>query len=533
MGPEAQTIPQLIAQRRREDADVQAVVSDDRVITYAELDVDSRAIAARLVAAGATKAARVGLMMPNGIGWATVALAVMRTGATLVPLSTLLRPPELLAQIGTAAVTELFMVPSFRDRDYLQDLEAIAPGVRALGSDAPRNRTLPSLRHVWTMDDLPVSAASDGLVDAMEQKVRPADDMAIMFTSGSRGVPKGVIHTHGNALRATRAGLDSRCVRKGSRLYIPMPFFWMGGFGGGLLSALAAGATLLTETIPEPARTIRFLERERVTLFRGWPDQAARIAAHPSFPDADLSSLSPGSLDAVLPRAQRPEPGARATLFGMTESFGPYCGARLDVDLPASEHGSCGRAFSGVEVRITDLEGGSAVEPGMTGQIELRGPNLMSGICGRARPDVFSVEGFYQTGDLGTLDAEGYLRYEGRLDDMLKVRGATVYPIEVEAGVRAIPGVERVYVTNVVDDDGRECVAAAVVGAACPDLASLIREARDRLSSFKVPTVWLVMRHLDEVPMSPTGKVDKVALQDLLRTRGVSARSLQEGRGRA
>ena len=87
----------------------------------------------------------------------------------------------------------------------------------------------------------------------MEERVRPADDLAILFTSGSRGAPKGVIHTHGNALRATAAGLDARRIGPGERLYIPMPFFWVGGFGGGLLSVLVAGATLLTEAVPEAA----------------------------------------------------------------------------------------------------------------------------------------------------------------------------------------------------------------------------------------------------------------------------------------
>ena len=109
-----------------------------------------------------------------------------------------------------------------------------------------------------------------------------------------------------------------------------MPFFWTGGLASGLLSALVAGATLLTEAVPEPERTLDLLERERATLFRGWPDQAARLASHPRFATADLSSLGPGSLAAVLPPAARPRPGARANLFGMTETFGPYCGARLD-----------------------------------------------------------------------------------------------------------------------------------------------------------------------------------------------------------
>ena len=258
-------------------------------------------LAARLVAAGIGKGDRVGLLMPNGIDWAVTALAIMRLGAVLVPLSTLLRPPELLAQLRTASVTDLIVAPAFRGRSYLEELESIIPACRR--SDATPAASLPC-RHFATCGsttEIPTTTAPDGVVTAMEERVRPADDLAIMFTSGSRATPKGVIHTHGGAIRATAAGLDARRIGPGERLYIPMPFFWVGGFGGGLLSVLVAGATLLTEAVPEPARTLRFLERERVTLFRGWPDQAARIAADRAFATADLSSLRPGSLDAVLP----------------------------------------------------------------------------------------------------------------------------------------------------------------------------------------------------------------------------------------
>jgi acyl-CoA synthetase (AMP-forming)/AMP-acid ligase II len=515
---EAESIPALLALRREENGDMRALVTPERSLTYRDLDDTSAGLAARLAADGVVKGDRVGLLAPNGVAWVVHAMAVVRIGAVLVPLSTLLRPPELLAQLTTASVSHLIVVPEFRGRRYVDDLETAAPTLSETIRSGVRHRSAPSLRRLWIFDDLPTGSVRPEMVRALESRVRPADDLAVLFTSGSRGAPKGVIHTHGAALRATAANLKDRCIRPGERLYIPMPFFWTGGFGGGLLSALVAGATLLTETEPEPSRTLELLERERATLFRGWPDQAARIAAHPSFAATDLSSLADASLPAVLPPVRRPAPGARANLFGMTETFGPYCGERLDTDLAPDKRGSCGRPFAGVEVRVVDPGSGHELPPGEQGEIWLRGPNLLRGICGRLRSSVFTRDGSYRTGDLGCLDADGYLFYAGRLDDMVKVKGATVYPSEVESALRTIDGVRQAYVTDVPGADGHREIAALVVSAEAPD--RLRAELRARVSAFKVPTRWFVTEDQTVVPMLASEKVDKQALQQLLVDRG-------------
>ncbi len=347
--------------------------------------------------------------------------------------------------------------------------------------------------------------------------MRPADDLVVLFTSGSRGAPKGTIHTHGSALHAVASGLDARRVGADDRLYIPMPFFWTGGLAGGLLTALVAGATLLTEAVPEPDRTLALLERERATLFRGWPDQAAaprRASAASRRPTCRASARA--ACPRCCRRTQRPAPGARANLFGMTETFGPYCGARLDLDLPADKHGSCGQPFDGVEVRVVDPGIGRAVcTPATIGEICVRGRNVMRGICGRTRDATFDADGFYPTGDLGVLDADGYLWYHGRRDDMFKVKGATVYPSEVEAALRAIDGVRQAHVTNVPGEQGDDAVGVLVVSTA--PLDELVAAARARLSAFKVPTCWVVTDSADDVPMTATAKVDKTALQELLQ----------------
>ncbi|GIU88569.1 MAG: AMP-binding protein [Acidimicrobiia bacterium] len=491
----APTLPLLLAHNTATRGEADAVVTPDAAISHGGLDRESRAVAARLVAAGVGKGTRLGLLAPNGIEWVVVAAAAWRVGAVLVPLSTLARPPELAALLRAAAVTHLVYAPSFRGRHYPDDVAAAA-------------REAPALRRAWTIDGLPGVAVDDALVDALGDVVRPADDLAVVFTSGSRGTPKGTIHTHGSALRAVAAGLADRGIGPDDRLYLPMPLFWTGGLAAGLLSALVAGAALCTEADPEPGRTIGFLERARVTLFRGWPDQAERIAAHPRFASADLSSLRPGSLPGVLPPSARPAPGTRPNLFGMTETFGPYCGAPLDRDLPDAARGSCGRPFAGVEVRIVD------------GEIRVRGPNLMRAICGRTRDETFDADGFYPTGDLGRLDPTGHLWFLGRADDMFKVRGATVYPSEVEAALRAVDGVREAHVTDVPAAGGeREVGALVVTDRPLRDVATGVRT---RLSAFKVPTRWVVTASADDVPLTPTAKVDTAALRDLLRAKGTT-----------
>ncbi len=495
--PQPDTVDALVrAQALSVESTKSAVVDPVARISYAELDSVTAELAAGLMAAGVTKGSRVGLLLPNGVNWVRIAVALMRIGAVLVPLSTLLRPAELTAQLRMASVQFLVAVDEFRGHRYPLDRDE-----------------LPALGAVWTTEEALGLSGSRGPADALAACVRESDPMVIMFTSGSSGPPKGTIHSHRNALGAVRSGLEARCITADTRLYLPMPFFWVGGFGAGILSALLAGATLVTEPVPHPDSTLELLERERVTLFRGWPEQAEALARHSGA--ADLSALRPGSLEALLPETMRSRPGARASLLGMTESFGPYCGFRADTDMPESAWGSCGKPFDGMDVRIVDTETAAPLPPGETGTIQIRGPHVMRGICRRGRDDVFTPDGYYPTGDLGYLDSDGYLFYRGRSDDMFKVRGATVYPSEVQRALRSVPGVRAAFVVNVAD--GRANRVGAVVVADGLSIERLHTATRAAVSAFKVPTLWLLLDNEDVVPRGATGKVDNAALRVMLR----------------
>jgi acyl-CoA synthetase (AMP-forming)/AMP-acid ligase II len=512
------TIDQLVRLRAQQDGAKPMVIDPDSRVSYSELDSTTRDLAAAMVASGIGKGTRVGLIMPNSARWVQLGIALTRIGAVLVPLSTLLTVGELIAQLRAASVQILFSVREFRGHCYLDDLKS-ALGIRAFDGAMLQLPELPALRQVWRVDRLTEASADERgrqIVDAMTETVTAADLLVIMFTSGSSGKPKGVMHSHGNALGAVRSGLAARCITRDTRLYLPMPFFWVGGFGSGILSAMLAGATLVTEEIPRPETTLRLLESERVTLFRGWPDQAETLARHADAVGADLSDLQPGSLQALLPAEQRAQSGARATLFGMTEAFGPYCGFPADTDMPASAWGSCGKPFPGMQIRIVDPDDGGPVAPGTIGMIQIRGPHILRGICGRSREDLFTADGFYPTGDLGRLDDDGFLFYQGRSDDMFKVSGATVYPSEVERALRDIPGVDNAFVTNLPGAGGDRAGAAVVCGGRALAAKQLRGAARKRLSAFKIPTVWLVLESDADIPRGGTGKVDIRRLREML-----------------
>lgn len=183
--------------------------------------------------------------------------------------------------------------------------------------------------------------------------------------------------------------------------------------------------------------------------------------------------------------------------------------------MPRSAWGSCGKPFPGMDVRIVDSATGQPLPSGAVGEIQIRGRHVMRGICRRSREDVFTRDGYYPTGDLGYLDTDGFLFHRGRSDDMFKVRGATVYPSEVQRALRCLPGVRAAHVVNVPDGQANR-VGAVLVGDRL-SVETLRTATQAAISSFKVPTLWLLLDDEDAVPRGATGKVDNTALRAMLR----------------
>ncbi|MBW2244101.1 MAG: acyl--CoA ligase [Deltaproteobacteria bacterium] len=467
-------LPGFLRKRAKDRGEQPFIVLGDHCLSYADLEAGSRRLAKGLLAHGAGKGTRVGLLMPNGPDWVTAWAAVTRIGALLVPLNTFYQSRELGWVLAHADVDALLCVDRYLRNDYLERLEQFAPTLAEVTGSTLRIEALPYLRSVhvigttqrpWTtpLSDLEARADEipEALLEAVEAQVTPADAMLVIYSSGSTADPKGAIHTHGTVLRHAHNLNQLRDLLPADRLYSPMPFFWVGGFLFSLVSVMEVGACLLCEEVFEPGATLQMLERERATIVTGWPHYSKALADHPSFGERDLSSVRAGNLYDLLPEALRPaDLELRSNSLGMTETCGPHTMDAMDQTLPETLRGSFGHAVPGMEHKIVDPETGATLDAGEFGEICVRGQSLMQGLYKQERQDVFDRDGFYHTGDAGHFTADGVLFFKARLGDLIKTGGANVTPREVEVVMESLPGVRSAFVVGVPHPERGENVAA-------------------------------------------------------------------------
>ena len=511
------------------------VLLGERRLSYRELEAESRRLGRALLAGGVGRGSRVGLLAPNGPEWVVAWLAAARIGAVVVLLNTFHKARELGWALAHCEAEVLLTVDRYLGHDYAARLEQAVGGLGEQRRGAIDCDSHPSLRAVWTwggvgrapswagsMDDLLARAgeASDEHFEAAAAAVEPQDPMVVIYTSGSTAAPKGVVHSQAAVIVHPFNLLQFRDLRSSDVLYTPMPLFWVGGLSYVLVSAMHTGAAVVFEERFEPGATLDLIEQRRVTHVVGWPHTAKALVEHPSFAGRDLSSIRGGSFDELLPPHLRvSHRSRRATSLGMTESLGPHSIERLHVELPEGKEDSFGRSVPGIEHRIVDPDGGDELPTGEAGEIWIRGYSLMLGLLGQDPADVFEPGGWYRTGDLGRLDADGHLYFQGRLDTVIKAGGANVAPREVELAIERQPGVMHAFVVGVPAADGRgEAVAAAVVvePGATIDPAGLQARLRTELASYKVPRHVAVFAEQQDLPWLESGKIDLQALRRLL-----------------
>jgi acyl-CoA synthetase (AMP-forming)/AMP-acid ligase II len=509
------TIPALLARHVAERGDQEAVVTARESLTYQDLDRRTGAMASALLAAGAGKGARIGLLAPDGMLFVTAFLGALRIGALVTTVSTLCTPPELAHILRHSDCQLVLAARRYLSHDYAATLAAAFPALRDAAPGGLRLADAPYLRAIWLddadgigwaapIDELLAQADDDTLLPAIEREVAPSDAAVVVYTSGSTAQPKAVVHQQWALARHSPELARNFVLRPGDRMMVLLPHFWLAGMST-MLQVLSVGGTLIYPETPDLEAVLDTIERFDVNRVNAWGDRQPRLVE---------AALARGFDIARIPefggfRDAKGEPvPPKISMYGMTESFSAHSAEPLDRRLPEDKAASYGRAINGYERRVVDPETGAEMPPGQVGELQIRGPALMAGFYKVERRKVFTPDGFYPTRDLVTIDAEGYLYPAGRLDDMIKTRGANVSRLEVEAALAALPEVEVAVVAGLPDAEFGKLVAAAVVAAsgARPTEEELKAALRGTLSSYKVPRRIVFIAEAD-IPRTATGKV--------------------------
>ncbi|AUX68980.1 fatty acid--CoA ligase [Porphyrobacter sp. HT-58-2] len=502
------TIPHAAAAAARRWGNELALIEGNTRFTFAELWDECRRTASALLERGVTRGDRIAIWAPNRREWVIAAVAAQACGAAIVPLNTRLKGREAGDILRRTHARMLFAVTDFLGIDY--------PALLA-------DEALPDLAETILMDRdwdaflATGKGAGDARIDASLAGLTADDLSDIMFTSGTTGQPKGVLMTHGRIIPQVGVWIGNTGLAKGERYLIANPFFHSFGMKVGWVACLIAGAVMVPMPQFDTAEAARLIAQERIAFLPGPPTIFQMLLAERERAPFDTSSLRGGTTGAatvppVLVERIRTELGMRdiITAYGMTECVNiTSCRPGDPVELIA---GTCGAAIPGNEVIIAD-EDGRELPRGETGEIWVRGIGVMQGYLDdpAATAEAIDADGWLNTGDVGTMDANGYVRITDRKKDMFISGGFNVYPAEVEKLLAAHPAIGMAAVIGVRDERMGEVGKAFVVlrPGAQAEAGELLGWARENMANYKVP------RHIafvDDLPRNAAGKVSKIDL---------------------
>jgi fatty-acyl-CoA synthase len=484
-------------------------------LTYDELLEAVSRLASGLLARGIAQGDRVGIWAPNCAEWVLVQYATAQIGAILVNINPAYRTHELAYALRQSGMRLLVSAPEHGSSDYAAMVAEARPDARALEA------TVFLGSPEW--EEL-AGAELDG--DALARRAAGLsfdDPINIQYTSGTTGYPKGATLSHHNILNNGFFVGELLGYGSDDRVCLPVPFYHCFGMVMGNLGATSHGACIV---IPAPAfdagATLAAVAEERCTSLYGVPTMFIAELSHPEFATFDLASLrtgimagSPCPVEVMRRVVDEMHMGEVSICYGMTETSPVSTQTRRD-DSVERRVGSVGRVGPHVEVKVVDPDTGLVARRGGSGELCTRGYSVMLGYWGQPEQTAEAIDaaGWMHTGDLATMDDDGYLNIVGRIKDMIIRGGENIYPREIEEFLYTHPAVADVQVIGVPDERYGEIVCAWIVvkPGAEATTEDVVEFCRGKIARFKVPQL---VRFVDAFPMTVTGKIQKFKMREL------------------
>jgi fatty-acyl-CoA synthase len=484
--------------------------------TYRELVQQSEQVARGLLARGVNKGDRVGIWSPNRYEWVIVQYATAAMGAILVNINPAYRTSELEYALNQSGISFLILAARFRQADYVAMLGEVK-------GRCPNLREALVLEDGWEALQRDAARVTQQHLHELEATLQFDDPINIQYTSGTTGFPKGATLTHHNILNNGFFIGETLKYTENDRVCIPVPFYHCFGMVLGNLACTTHGATMVVPAEAyDPVLTMQAVQDERCTSLYGVPTMFIGELEHPRFKEFDFSSLRTGIMAGspcpveVMKKVQTVMHIPEMTIaYGMTETS--PVSTQCTTDDPLERRVSTvGRVHPHVEIKIVDPSSGTVVPRGTPGELCSRGYIVMRGYWNNdeATREAIDASRWMHTGDLATMDDEGYLNIVGRIKDMIIRGGENIYPREVEEFLYTHPDIADVQVIGVPSEKYGEEVMAWVKlreGASVSG-DELAAWCNGKIATFKIPRHW---RFVDAFPMTVTGKIQKFKMREV------------------
>ena len=531
------TIGHMLEQRAAEQPDHDYIVYPDRNLRWSYSEFNDRVdqLAKGLLAIGLEKGDHLGIWARNVPDWITFMYATAKIGVWLVTVNPVYKSHELAYVIKQSDMKALVIIDTFRDVDYVEIVRELVPESMTQQRGHLNSAEFPQLKSLiymgpekhrgfYNVPELLVLGehSDDATLREITDSLDCQDVINMQYTSGTTGFPKGVMLTHYNILTHGYFVGERQDFSKDDRVCIPVPLFHCFGCVMGVLGTLTHGATLVMVESFDPLLVLAAIHKERATALYGVPTMFIAELDHPMFDMFDLTSLrtgimagSPCPIETMKQAIERMHASELTICYGMTETSPVFTQTTTDDSLEHKVE-TVGRKHDVVEVRVVDPETGEDCPPGVPGELLCRGYNIMKGYykMDEATANAIDKDGWMHSGDLGTVDEDGYYRITGRIKDMIIRGGENIYPREIEEFLYTMPGVKDVQVVGVPDPKYGEVVGAFIKRFEGSDIAEgdVQEFTRARLARYKCPKY---VFFVEEFPQTASGKIQKYKLRDM------------------